>query len=172
MASGIIQLGRFTQDEIHEMVTEYLKSTSLEIEDDAVRFVSRSSGGHPFYAQQLMYYSYEAAASKGKKMISKEDLRGALNTILSTDRGYLDATLARLSSTERRLMSAAADLCLGSADSVVTLSALAKAVNEPLSKVAVYLSRLSSKGFISRVDRGTYQISDPLVAAFLFARRS
>lgn len=167
ITSGIIELSPFSEYEVHEMVREYLKGTLFDIEDNAMRLVYKYSGGDPLYVQLLMYYLYETAVSKHKKAITSEDMRDAVDAALPRVRYYLEGTIRRLSSGERRLMRAAAQISLDTPEGTMKLSSLAKALKEPRSKVAVYLSRLSSKGLISRVDRGTYRMNDPLVGLLL-----
>jgi AAA+ ATPase superfamily predicted ATPase len=150
----LMTLRRIPYDDFYE----YLKTRFAKITDssDAVsKEILAFTGSHPYYTQQLAFFTYARLEEENYREDMLGDVIGRIVEVHDNDFERIWNTMSR---TDKRVLIALAD---GEAPSTVA---------QPTSTVYSSLRRLSKQGYV--IKNASYKPDDPFFASWIVERRA
>jgi hypothetical protein len=160
---NFIELKPFTYEEVKDAIekpSEYIPH--LKFEPETIAEIYRKSEGHPFIVKSMCSTTY--IMMKGEGVITKNIVERFMPRILyDLGKKVFSDRFASASPIEQRILIAMASFDGNS----LNYSEIAKMSDASKKKVGTFLSRLTEKDLVRKVERGQYELFHPLFKEYL-----
>ena len=160
---NFIELKPFTYEETKDVIEKPLENIqNLKFEPVAIAEIYRKSEGHPFIVKSMCSTTY--IMMKGEGMITKSIVERFMPRILyDLGKKVFSDRFASASPVEQRIL-----ITMSSFDSDnLNYSDIAEMSDTSKKKVGTFLSRLTEKDLVRKVERGQYELFHPLFKEYL-----
>ena len=160
---NFIELKPFSYEETKDAIEKPLENIhNLEFEQDAIQEIYRISEGHPFIVRSMCSTMY--IAMKGEGVINRSTVERFVPRILyDLGKKVFSDRFAQASPVEQRILISMASF---SGDNL-NYSDIAEMSGTSKKKIGTFLSRLTEKDLIRKVERGQYKLFHPLFKEYL-----
>jgi len=160
---NFIELKPFSYEETKDAIEKPLENIhNLEFEQDAIQEIYRISEGHPFIVRSMCSTMY--IAMKGEGVINRSTVERFVPRILyDLGKKVFSDRFAQASPVEQRILISMASF---SGDNL-NYSDIAEMSGTSKKKIGTFLSRLTEKDLIRKVERGQYELFHPLFKEYL-----
>ena len=160
---NFIELKPFTYEEVKDAIekpSEYIPN--LKFEPETIAEIYRKSEGHPFIVKSMCSTTY--IMMKGEGVITKNIVERFMPRILyDLGKKVFSDRFASASPIEQRILIAMASFDGNS----LNYSEIAKMSDASKKKVGTFLSRLTEKDLVRKVERGQYELFHPLFKEYI-----
>ncbi|MFH1520434.1 MAG: AAA family ATPase [Candidatus Micrarchaeota archaeon] len=159
----IIELRRFDEHDIREMIDNAMKKGLPKMGDECIHSILNDSGGNPKLARMICWYIYEKL-KENEKLITKGHYLSYLPyimTMLSNE--WFGRLYQETPKAEREVLRKLAE-------EEMLVSEIAKELKKPMGPVATLTKRLLDRGQIIRIERGRYRIFAKLYGKYILQR--
>ncbi|MBN2542579.1 ATP-binding protein [bacterium] len=153
----IYNIGNIERNVFKTAIKNKFKKNKTEITNDALDKVLNLTEGHPYYTQlicQLLYFENKVS----RIPIQESHVDGALNKAILNEKGYFDEIWSRM----RGIKNALAVL-----KALVLKKSPYRLENVDRQSIYYTLTMLINTGFLKRVEKNVYKITDPLFEIYL-----
>ena len=160
---NFIELKPFTYEEIKEVIEKPLENIpNLEFEQDTISEIYRKSEGHPFIVKSMCSTLY--IVMRGEGVITRSIVERFMPRILyDLGKKVFSDRFASASTVEQRIL-----IAMSSFDGDnLNYSDIADMSNTSKKRIGTFLSRLTEKELIKKVERGQYELFHPLFKEYL-----
>ena len=160
---NFIELKPFTYEETKNAIEKPLENIpNLKFEEDTISGIYRKSEGHPFIVRSICSTIY--IAMKGEGVITRSTVERFMPRILyELGKKVFSDRFASASPIEQRIL-----ISMASFDgNNLNYSEIAEMSDTSKKKVGTFLSRLTEKDLIRKVERGQYELFHPLFKEYL-----
>jgi len=160
---NFIELNPFTYEETKDAIEKPLENIhDLEFEQDAIWEIYRISEGHPFIVRSMCSTMY--IAMRGEGLITSSTVEKFMPRILyDLGKKVFSDRFAQASPVEQRILISMASFAGGN----LNYSDIAEMSGTSKKKIGTFLSRLTEKDLIRKVERGQYELFHPLFKEYL-----
>ncbi len=160
---NFIELKPFTYEEIKEVIEKPLENIpNLEFEQDTISEIYRKSEGHPFIVKSMCSTLY--IVMRGEGVITRSIVERFMPRILyDLGKKVFSDRFASASTVEQRILIAMSSFDGGR----LNYSNIAEMSDTSKKKIGTFLSRLTEKDLIKKVERGQYELFHPLFKEYL-----
>lgn len=153
-----VPLGPLSAAYVTKFVADRLKTVSIAIDADAAAVVAECTGGIPYYVQKLGTQLWHKQLNDGTTHVTAKHVDDAFQDLLWECSSEFEARLEHKYGPVRK-------------DILITLSKhggpmrradLARAINKPSGQISGALTNLEASMDIQRLERGQYEVSDPV----------
>jgi len=160
---NFIELKPFTYEEIKEVIEKPLENIpNLEFEQETISEIYRKSEGHPFIVKSMCSTLY--IVMRGEGVITRSIVERFMPRILyDLGKKVFSDRFASASTVEQRILIAMSSFDGGR----LNYSNIAEMSDTSKKKIGTFLSRLTEKDLIKKVERGQYELFHPLFKEYL-----
>jgi len=160
---NFIELKPFTYEEIKEVIEKPLENIpNLEFEQETISEIYRKSEGHPFIVKSMCSTLY--IVMRGEGVITRSIAERFMPRILyDLGKKVFSDRFASASTVEQRILIAMSSFDGGR----LNYSNIAEMSDTSKKKIGTFLSRLTEKDLIKKVERGQYELFHPLFKEYL-----
>jgi hypothetical protein len=160
-----INLQPLSELEMNETIMKSLSGTGISFDKEIITKVYKSTNGHPFEMQVLCFHLFENKISRIVDIdVWQKAFEGALNELGNAMFEYL---FSQASDEESKVIR-----ILASFDKPIMIKAIVEEAklnnfNVPNKNIGKYLQRLVDKKLITKINRGSYIVNDPMFRAYI-----
>ena len=160
---NFIELKPFTYEEIKEVIEKPLENIpNLKFEQDTISEIYRKSEGHPFIVKSMCSTLY--IVMRGEGVITRSIVERFMPRILyDLGKKVFSDRFASASTVEQRIL-----IAMSSFDGDnLNYSNIAEMSDTSKKRIGTFLSRLTEKDLIKKIERGQYELFHPLFKEYL-----
>ena len=160
-----VLLKELTKYDIEEMIAQGLKPHNLKMGEECLKAIEEDSSGHPLIIQIICWVLYDKI-KETEKMITKGQYSAYLPLIINNlSRELFDDLYEKTAPTQRIVLS-----MLAQTGQEMRSIEIAQKINKPLNSVTTLLKRLTLRGSIVKVKRGSYRIFNRLYGKYVLMK--
>jgi len=155
------EMGNLLPDEVRKAITEPLRKTPYSFEASLIDRIITETDGYPYFIQ---FYGYYIIENTSNEKITLKDFDSMRKDLLKRlDRSFFEDRFSLASEGEKKVL-----LAMAKAEEVeIATHIIASSVKIDYNSLMQLLIRLSEKGLIYRIKKGSYGFTIPLFRDYL-----